>query len=150
MNPQSETLSEISASRRLYWSVRREFWESRSLYIAPLAVAAVLLFGLSLSMIGLPHRRRAVLMLDEAQQRAAIEKPYAIAAGMILATAFIVGFFYCLDALHGERRGRSILLFDNADRQQLAALGDVRTPSIADLFVAVIGNQPGQVQGAVR
>src|SRR5438874_1858952 len=37
--------------------------------------------------------------------------------------------------------GRSILLFDHADRQQLAALGDVRTPSIADLFVAVIGNE---------
>ena len=37
--------------------------------------------------------------------------------------------------------GRSILLFDRADRQQLAALGEVRTPSIADLFVAVIGNQ---------
>jgi ABC-2 type transport system ATP-binding protein len=35
--------------------------------------------------------------------------------------------------------GRSILLFDGADRQQLAALGDVRTPSIADLFVAVVG-----------
>jgi len=34
--------------------------------------------------------------------------------------------------------GRGILLFDGADRQQLAALGDVRTPSIADLFVAVI------------
>jgi ABC-2 type transport system ATP-binding protein len=37
--------------------------------------------------------------------------------------------------------GRSILLFDRADRQELAVLGDVRTPSIADLFVAVIGNQ---------
>ncbi len=37
--------------------------------------------------------------------------------------------------------GRSILLFDGVDRQQLAALGEVRTPSIADLFVAVIGNQ---------
>jgi ABC-2 type transport system ATP-binding protein len=36
--------------------------------------------------------------------------------------------------------GRSILLFDQVDRQQLAALGDVRTPSIADLFVAVLGN----------
>ena len=36
--------------------------------------------------------------------------------------------------------GRSILLFDQVDRQQLAALGDVRTPSIADLFVAVMGN----------
>jgi ABC-2 type transport system ATP-binding protein len=46
--------------------------------------------------------------------------------------------------------GRSILLFDAVDRQQLAALGDVRTPSIADLFVAVLGNQAGQAQGAPR
>src|ERR1039458_10039986 len=46
--------------------------------------------------------------------------------------------------------GRSILLFDAVDRQQLAALGDVRTPSIADLFVAVMGNQAGQAQGAPR
>ena len=46
--------------------------------------------------------------------------------------------------------GRSILLFDAADRQQLAPLGDVRTPSIADLFVAVMGNQAGQAQGAAR
>ncbi len=39
--------------------------------------------------------------------------------------------------------GRSVLLYDNVDRQQLAALGDVRTPGIADLFVAVIGNDAG-------
>jgi ABC-2 type transport system ATP-binding protein len=44
--------------------------------------------------------------------------------------------------------GRSIMLFDRVDRQQLAALGDVRTPSIADLFVAVMGNQSGTSQGA--
>jgi ABC-2 type transport system ATP-binding protein len=44
--------------------------------------------------------------------------------------------------------GRSILLFDHVERQQLAAIGDVRTPSIADLFVAVMGNQPGAPQGA--
>ena len=37
--------------------------------------------------------------------------------------------------------GRSILLFDNVDRQQLAAFGEVRTPSIADLFVAVMGKR---------
>jgi len=55
--------------------------------------------------------------------------------------------------------GRSILLFDlksdlksdqklvRVDRQQLAALGDVRTPSIADLFVAVLGNTPGSLPG---
>ena len=40
--------------------------------------------------------------------------------------------------------GRSILLFDHADRDKLAALGEVRTPSIADLFVAVIGGQSDQ------
>jgi ABC-2 type transport system ATP-binding protein len=51
--------------------------------------------------------------------------------------------------------GRSILLFDllsdqkfdHVDRQQLAALGDVRTPSIADLFVAMLGNIPGNKPG---
>jgi ABC-2 type transport system ATP-binding protein len=46
--------------------------------------------------------------------------------------------------------GRSILLFERADRQQLAALGDVRKPSIADLFVAVLGHQNGVAQGAAR
>jgi ABC-2 type transport system ATP-binding protein len=46
--------------------------------------------------------------------------------------------------------GRSILLFDHADRPRLAALGDIRTPSIADLFVAVVGNHAGATQGATR
>jgi ABC-2 type transport system ATP-binding protein len=46
--------------------------------------------------------------------------------------------------------GRSILLFDRAERHQLAALGEVRTPSIADLFVAVLGNQSGAAQGGTR
>jgi ABC-2 type transport system ATP-binding protein len=36
--------------------------------------------------------------------------------------------------------GRSVMLFDHVDRGQLSAMGDVRTPSIADLFVAVMGN----------
>jgi ABC-2 type transport system ATP-binding protein len=55
--------------------------------------------------------------------------------------------------------GRSIMIFDRAvdpkadqklDRQQLGALGEVRTPSIADLFVALIGNQASEAQGAAR
>lgn len=45
--------------------------------------------------------------------------------------------------------GRSILLFDRVDRDQLAQFGEVRTPSIADLFVAVIGNQAEVSRGAV-
>jgi ABC-2 type transport system ATP-binding protein len=43
--------------------------------------------------------------------------------------------------------GRSILLFDRVDREQLAPLGEVRRTSIGDLFVAVMGNQAGQTQG---
>src|SRR5271169_5571395 len=46
--------------------------------------------------------------------------------------------------------GRSILLFDGVDRQQLAALGAVRTPSIADLFVATLGNKPGNPAGQAQ
>src|SRR5271163_1004235 len=49
-----------------------------------------------------------------------------------------------------EVLGRSILLFDQVDRQQLAAFGEVRTAGIADLFVAVVGNHAGQAKGAAR
>jgi ABC-2 type transport system ATP-binding protein len=47
-----------------------------------------------------------------------------------------------------ELMGRRILIFDGVDRRQLAALGDVRTPSIADLFVAVIAPAAARAQGA--
>lgn len=46
--------------------------------------------------------------------------------------------------------GRSVLLFDHGERKQLAALGEVRTPSIADLFIAVMGNHAGAPQGAAK
>jgi ABC-2 type transport system ATP-binding protein len=44
--------------------------------------------------------------------------------------------------------GRSVMLFDRADRPQLSALGEVRTPGIADLFVAMVGNHAGEAHGA--
>jgi ABC-2 type transport system ATP-binding protein len=46
--------------------------------------------------------------------------------------------------------GRGILLFDQVARHKLTALGEVRTPSITDLFVAVMGNHAGAAQGAAR
>jgi ABC-2 type transport system ATP-binding protein len=46
--------------------------------------------------------------------------------------------------------GRNIFLFDGVDHQQLAALGDARTPSIADLFIAIVGNHSGEREGAAR
>lgn len=46
--------------------------------------------------------------------------------------------------------GRSIFLFDKVDRQQLSLIGEIRTPSIADLFVAVMNHPAGQAEGATR
>jgi ABC-2 type transport system permease protein len=117
----SETVSEFAggsapgyrsaAPQPFLWSVRRELWENRSIYVAPILVAVVVLFGFLVSTIGLPERRREVLLLDPAKARAAIDVPYNMAAIMLILTAFIVGVFYCLDALYGERRDRSILFW---------------------------------------
>jgi ABC-2 type transport system ATP-binding protein len=46
--------------------------------------------------------------------------------------------------------GRSILLFEGADPQQLSGLGEVRTPSVADLFVAILSRRENQAQGAMQ
>jgi ABC-2 type transport system permease protein len=122
-NQETSGLSYYGApTRPLYWSVWRELWENRSIYIAPLIVAAVQVFGFAISTIGLAERRRAVLLLDPAQQRAAIEAPYDIAAMMMIFTVFIVGVFYCLDALHGERRDRSILFWKSLPVSDLTAV----------------------------
>src|SRR5437879_10200173 len=115
-------LPAMSPTRPVYWSVRRELWENRSVYIAPLLVVAVFLFGFMISTIGMPHRRRATLLLDAAKQRAAIGQPYDVAAIALTITAFIVGLFYCLDALHGERRDRSILFWKSMPVSDLTAV----------------------------
>jgi ABC-2 type transport system permease protein len=123
MNTQSNTMPEssvqsqataspdISAARRFYWSVRRELWEIRSIYLAPLAVAAVILAGFLISTIHLSNKIRAALALSPAQQNQAIQQPFAFAELVLMATFLIVAVFYCLDALYGERRDRSILFW---------------------------------------
>jgi ABC-2 type transport system permease protein len=110
-SPQGTTPAVVSATRPMYWSVRRELWENRSIYVAPLAVAAVFLFGFLISLIGLSHKIRGLSALDPAKQHAAIEMPYEMAAGLIMAAGVIVGLFYCIDALYGERCDRSILFW---------------------------------------
>jgi ABC-2 type transport system permease protein len=110
-------------TRPLYWSVLRELWENRSLYIAPLIVACVQVIGFAFSAVGLAERRRGVLqMLDPTKQRAAIETSYDLAAMIMIFTVFIVGAFYCLDALHGERRDRSILFWKSLPVSDLTAI----------------------------
>ena len=102
---------EISPARRLWWSVRRELWENRSVYLAPLAVAALFLVGFSIALVRLPERMRAASALAPMQRQEAIEQPYVIVAIMLMAIALLVAVFYSLDALYGERRDRSILFW---------------------------------------
>src|ERR1700730_3320581 len=117
MNTQSNAIPEsfdsqriapavMSATRPMYWSVRRELWENRYLYIVPLAVAAVMLFGFLIASIG-----RAMSVPGPAERVAVLTEPNNFAALLIMGAAFIVGVFYCLEALHGERRDRSILFW---------------------------------------
>ena len=96
----------MAETRPLYWSVRRELWENRYIYIAPLAIAVVVLFGFLIATIG-----RAMSLRDPAQRAAVLAEPTDFAALLIMGVAFVVGMFYCLDALHGERRDRSILFW---------------------------------------
>src|SRR6267378_2290045 len=126
-----------SPTRPLYWSVRREVWENRSIYIVPLIVAAVQVFGFAITTIGLADRRRAVLLLDAAHQRAAIEQPYDLAAIMMIFIVFIVGVFYCLDALHGERRDRSILFWKSLPVSDLTTVLSKATIPLVVLPVIV-------------
>ena len=134
-----------SPRRPLYWSICRELWENRSIYVAPVFVAVVVLFGFLVSTIGLPERRRAVLLLDPAKARAAIETPYNVAAMMLIFTAFIVGVFYCLDALHGERRDRSILFWKSLPVSDLTTLLSKATVPLLVLplvaFVIIVATQ---------
>ena len=90
----------IPWTRRMYWSMCRELWEYRSIYIAPLAVAAVSLLGFLIALTVSPAHRHGPL-----------DMPYELAAGLIMGTASILGIFYSLDALYGERRDRSILFW---------------------------------------
>lgn len=108
--------------RPLYWSVRRELWENRSIYIAPLAAAAVVLFGVLISMVQLPHKMRYALTLEPWRERAAISQPYSIVAFLLMVTAFLTGVFYSLDALYGERRDRSILFWKSLPVSDVTAV----------------------------
>ncbi len=131
MNPQSNTLPNafptaatttaaprISEARRLFWCIRRELWENRSIYLAPLIVAALILLGFSYSVMRIPG---GFMVTDTVNNNGVITQTthqafeplqvYTVAAGLIMATTFLVAIFYCLDALYGERRDRSILFW---------------------------------------
>jgi len=99
-----------SAVRPLYWSIRRELWENRSIYFAPMAAAVIFLVGFAISMIRMRIQNK--VLWDQ----------YELAPALIMGAALIVSVFYCLDALYGERRDRSILFWKSLPVSDVTAV----------------------------
>ena len=113
---------EVSATRRLSWSVRRELWENRSIYLGPLAVGGVVLIGFSIALLTLADRIRAASTLGERELREVVEQPFVIAALMLMAVEMLVAVIYSLEALYGERRDRSVLFWKSLPVSDLTAV----------------------------
>ena len=123
MNSQSDAMREATIgseaiapavmvrTRPFYWGLRREFWENRLVFMAPLAVAGLYLAGYLISLIRLPAHLRGLSATDPEQYHDAILAPYNVAAAFMMVTYILVTLFYCAEALHGERRDRSILFW---------------------------------------
>ena len=77
----------------MYWSIRRELWENRAIYVAIVALAAVFLFGFSISIVLALVGIHAVPWLDPTQPES-LRKPYEFAEDLIMAAALIVAMFY--------------------------------------------------------
>ena len=101
----------LARTRPFYWSVRRELFEYRSIYLGPLAIAAVILLGFVVVLAQLPRTMQRAMTMEPMAQRHALAQPFDVAAALIMAAAFIVSIFYSLDSLYGERRDRSILFW---------------------------------------
>ncbi len=98
---QSHAAADIGFARRFHWLVRRELLENRSIYLVPLAVAVLILIGFA---IRLAH---GAAELDPTNP----EQPFTFPALLLMGATMLVAIFYCVDALYGERRDRSILFW---------------------------------------
>ncbi|HEV8331821.1 MAG TPA: hypothetical protein VGQ22_10415 [Steroidobacteraceae bacterium] len=101
--------------RPFYWSVMRELWENRSLFIAPLVAAGVLLIAVAISLIAnaaqLSQGMQALSALTPEKQQMMIAGSYFGIGIVVTVVMNIAVFFYLLDALQGERKDRSVLFW---------------------------------------
>lgn len=112
-------------TRPLAWSLRRELWENRSIVLAPLVVAAFVVVGAVVHLaLHLPERMRTLPADDPARLHALVVTPIGMPVAPVMLATFLVGIFFCADALYGERRDRSILFWKSlpvSDRTTVAA-----------------------------
>jgi len=111
VGPARTATAAMPMSQTLLWSVRREIWENRSIYIAPASVAVALIAAFTISLVRHPEVLARLAGMDADGQRMALVIPCSVVAGLVIMTSVLVGVFYCLDAMYGERRDRSIFFW---------------------------------------
>jgi ABC-2 type transport system permease protein len=119
---QAAAAAAIHPVRPFLWSVRRELWETRSIYVAPLIAAGVFLFGCLVSARRLGPWLHHHMDASAQSRAAAAYAPPFFGDFVILGTALVVAVFYCLGALHNERRDRSILFWKSLPVSDLTAV----------------------------
>lgn len=133
--PQAAPRTPLVPTRPFYWSVRRELFEYRSIYLAPLAIGAVILLGFVFVLIRLPRTMQNAMAMEPMAHRHALAQPFDVAATLIMAAAFIISIFYSLDSLYGERRDRSILFWKSLPVSDLTTVLAKATISLLVLNV---------------
>jgi ABC-2 type transport system permease protein len=98
-------------TRPVYWSVRRELWENRWLYIAPAGIAAFILLVFLASAIRQPQRVAESLTVKATDSLGMLAESGLGGPMVIMMATLIIGLFYSLEALQAERRDRSILFW---------------------------------------
>jgi ABC-2 type transport system permease protein len=166
MSTASETTATAAAPGRkvrpFYWSIRRELWENRAIFVAPLAVAAVILLAFLFASHSLAREVRIAnglavsppphpptsggRRLDPAEAASfALVLPYFASAFAMIATTVAVGVFYLLGSLYGERRDRTVLFWKSLPVSDLTTvLSKAVTPVVIlalVTFAIAVGTQ---------
>lgn len=128
-------------TRPFLWSLRRELWENRSIYLAPAGVAAFAVVALVVHAVTMPSHMPGMLANDPANPQSA-SVTYRVVATVMVLTSFVTGAFYCLEGLSAERRDRSILFWKSvpvSDRTTVLAKATVALGVLpAVTFAAIV------------
>lgn len=126
-------------TRPLYWSIRREIWENRAVYLAQAAVSGLILLAFLIGSFRLPATVLKAAAPGGEKAVQSLDLPYALAAVAGIAIAFVVAVFYCLGALHGERRDRSLLFWKSLPVSDLTTVLSKLAVPVVVQPLAVLG-----------
>jgi ABC-2 type transport system permease protein len=125
--------------RPFYWSVRRELWENRSLFIAPLVAGGIAIIALILNAMHLQQGMQALSVLTPEKQRMLVAGVNGGIAFLITMVMNITVFFYLLDALQGERKDRSVLFWKSLPvSDTTAVLGKLFTALVVSGAIVIV------------